>query len=156
MNRVRWTALFVRGMGLSIASLAGMLLIDLPSFYQSEVEFQSKAISTTGTVVGAVEKKEYSGGGVVPLTVTTKYIATVEFQTNQGKSVEFTTNSACSSRRDCENKLISVLYDPDFPSKARVDSGATPEGMAQGRLVLSTVFLVVGIAFLGIGLDNPG
>ncbi|MEP0820610.1 DUF3592 domain-containing protein [Trichocoleus sp. FACHB-46] len=139
------------------ASVAGMLLIDLPSFYKSEVEFQSKAIAATGTVIGVAEKKEYSGGGgIVPLTVTTKYIATVEFQTNQRNLVEFTASSACSSQRDCENKLVPVLYNPDFPSKARVDSGATPEGMAQGRLVLSTVFLVADIAFLGMDLGNSG
>lgn len=154
MDHQQWTAFFVRGMGLCVVSLAGMLLIELPSFYRSEVEFQSKAISTTGTVVGAVEKKEYSGGGVVPITVTTKYIATVEFQTNQGKSVEFTASSACSSRRDCENKSVPVLYNPYFLSSARVDSGATPESKVQGQLIFSTILLVVGIAFLGVELEN--
>lgn len=161
MNRKSWieligTGLFllwIRGLGLLAASIAGMLLIKTSAFYKSEVNFQSTAISATGTIVETREKKEqvyyYSGGIPIPAT-TTKYIATVEFLTNRGESVKFTTSSACSSRRDCENKSVPVLYSPSSPSNVRVDSGVAPEGMVLGRLMFSLLFLIAGIALVRV------
>lgn len=146
--------LWIKGFGVLVASFGGIILVQLPSFYKSEVDFQSKAISTTGTVVKTREKREYYGGGIVPLTATTKFISTVEFHTNQGKSSEFTTSAACSSQRDCNNKEIPVLYDPFLPSKARVDSGFTPEGKVKARLVFSTVLLLTGITFIVVVPSN--
>lgn len=146
--------LFMKGFGILAASLGGIILVQLPSFYESEVDFQSKAISATGTIVKTTEKKEYSGGGITPVTSTTKFISTVKFQTNQGESIEFTTTSACSSRRDCNNKEVPVLYNPILPSDARVDSGSTPEGKVKGRLVLSALFLISGIAFIVVEPSN--
>lgn len=140
--------LWMKGFGILVASFGGIILVQLPSFYKSEVDFQAKAISTTGTVVKTTEKREYYGGGIVPLTATTKLISTVEFQTNQGKSVEFTTTTACASQRDCKNKEVPVLYNPFLPSKARVDSGFTPEGKVKIGLAFSTIVLLIGITFI--------
>ncbi|HEY9652753.1 MAG TPA: DUF3592 domain-containing protein [Coleofasciculaceae cyanobacterium] len=149
MNIKRWLKLlWVKGFGILCVSFGGILLVQLPSFYESEVDFQSKAVSATGTVVKTREKTEYFGGGITPGTSTTKFISTVKFQTNQGELVEFTTTAACSSRRDCQNKKVAVLYDPILPLEARVDSGSTPEGKVKGSLVLSTLVLLFGINFI--------
>ena len=75
-----------------------------------------------------------------------RYISTVKFQTNQEQSFEFTTTKACSSLSDCENKTVSVLYDPSHPLDARVDSGSTPEDKLKGNLLFSVVLLLGGVA----------
>jgi hypothetical protein len=133
--------------GICTALLGGIILVQLPSTYEEDVDFQSKAIRATGTVVKIRKETQTHGGGMTPITTTTKYISTVKFQTNQAESIEFTTSSACSSRRNCENKEeVPVLYDPSRPSNARIDSGPTPEGKLKGGLVFGVVFLVSGIA----------
>lgn len=155
MNIKQWLKLlWVKGFGILCVSFGGIVLVQLPSLYESEVDFQSKAISATGTIVKTTEKKEYSGGGITPVTSTTKFISTVKFQTNQGESIEFTTTSACSSRRDCNNKEVPILYNPILPSDARVDAGFTPEGKVKGGLVLSALFLISGIAFIVVEPSN--
>ncbi len=133
-----------KAFGILCALLGGMCLVNIPSLYKSEVDFHSKAIRATGTVVKTRVEIRHSGGA--SSTVFPEYISTVKFQTNQAESVEFTTSSACSSRRDCENKTVSVLYDPSHPKDAIVDSGSTPEGKFRTGMVLSAVFLLLGIA----------
>ena len=136
--------LIAKGAGICIALFGGMVLVNLPSFYESEVDFQSKAIRATVTVVKTrVETQHYVN--ITYVNVSTSYISTVKFQTNQAQSVEFTTTKACSSGRDCENKTVSVLYDPSRHSDARVDSGATPESQLKGSLMFSVVLLLLGI-----------
>jgi hypothetical protein len=141
----------LKGAGILVTALGGALLFQIPSIYRSDVDFRSKAISTTGTIIEVQEEKEeriyYSGGIPIPGTVT-KFISTVNFQTNQGESIEFTTSRACSSQRDCLNKSISVLYDPDSPSDARVDSGTTPERKVRNNFWFSIFLLLPGIALL--------
>jgi hypothetical protein len=147
MNMTRADSLALKGLGILFALGSGVSLVQLPSTYEQEVDFHSQAIRATGTVVKTREETQISGGGgIIPLTTTKKYISTVKFQTNQAESVEFTTSSACSSRRDCENKTVSVLYDPSHPKDAIVDSGSTPEGKFRTGMVLSAVFLLLGIA----------
>jgi hypothetical protein len=133
--------------GICTALVGGIILIRLPFAYKEEVDFQSKASSATGTVIKTEEKVQTSGGvaGIVLPSTTREFISTVKFQTNQAELIEFTTSSACSSQRDCENKKVSVLYDPSHPSDARIDSGLTPEGKLKSGLVLSIVLLLLGI-----------
>ena len=131
--------------GICAALLGGIILVQLPSIYKEEVNFQSKAIRAAGTVLETrVEIRTYSSG--VSTGVAPEYISTVKFQTNQEQSFEFTTTKACSSLSDCENKTVSVLYDPSHPLDARVDSGSTPEDKLKGNLLFSVVLLLGGVA----------
>ena len=131
--------------GICSALLGGIILVQLPSIYKKEVNFQSKAIRATGTVLETIVKiRTYSSG--VSAGVAPEYISTVKFQTNREQSFEFTTTKACSSLSDCENKTVSVLYDPSHPLDARVDSGSTPEDKLKGNLLFSVVLLLGGVA----------
>jgi hypothetical protein len=131
--------------GICNALLGGIFLVQLPYMYKSEVDFRSKAIRATGTVVETrKEMKPITSGGFP--TTTTEYISTVRFQTNQAESVEFTTSSTSSIRRDGKNKEIPVLYDPNRPKAAIIDSGTTPEYRFKGLLLFSVVLLLGGIA----------
>lgn len=155
MNMTRADSLALKGLGILFALGGGVTLVQLPSAYEQEVDFHSQAIRATGTVVKTREETQISGGGgIIPTTTTTKYISTVKFPTNQAESVEFTTSSACSSRRDCKNKEVPVLYDPNRPKDARVDSGVTPEGKLKAGLVFDAVFLLLGIAAVLVPTDG--
>ncbi|NJL79066.1 MAG: DUF3592 domain-containing protein [Richelia sp. RM2_1_2] len=136
------------------ASVGGGLLVQFPSYYQSEVRFEANAVSATGNVIKTREEVEYSGGGIVPLSSRTKYISTIEFQTNQGKSVEFTTSSACSRQQDCENKTVQVRYDPSVPTQARIDSNISFNVRVWSYGVLSLILFLIGIRPLLINLSN--
>ncbi|NJL39493.1 MAG: hypothetical protein HC840_31795 [Leptolyngbyaceae cyanobacterium RM2_2_4] len=158
MNIGRWTnLLLVKGTGIFATVLGGALLLQIPSMYRFDVDFRSKAVSATGTITEVREEKEeriyHSGGIPIPGTAT-KFISTVNFQTNQGEWVEFTTSRACSSQRDCMNKLVPVMYDPDFPSGARVDLGTTPERKVRNNFWFSVFLLLPGIALLLGDVDN--
>ncbi len=131
--------------GICSALLGGIFLVQLPSMYKSEVDFRSKAISTTGTVVETRKEIEHITAGGFP-TTTTEYISTVKFQTNQAESVEFTTSNTSSLRRDGKSKEVPVLYDPNRPKDAIVDSETTPEYRFKGLLVFSVVLLLGGVA----------
>lgn len=143
-----------KALGVFCALVGGMHLVQFPSYYRSEVAFEANAISATGTVVNRREEIEYSGGGLVPLTAKTKYISTVEFQTREGESIRFTTSGrTCSSRRDCENNIVQVEYDPSLPKQARIYSDTALNVRVGSYGVLSLIFFSIGIGLLVI---DPG
>ncbi len=127
MNIGLWgDRLITKGSGVLCMLLGGALLVQLPSIYKSEVDFKSQAIKATGTVVKTrVEEQVIPNGTASRIAV--KLVSTVRFHTNQGKLVEFTTDNACSRLPDCENKTVSLLYNPSLPSQARLDSDLSPE-----------------------------
>lgn len=145
----------MKALGILFASVGGIFLVQLPSYYQSEVAFEANAVSTTGTVIKTREEREYSSGGIIPLTSKIKYISTIRFQTRQGESSEFTTRSACSSRRDCQNKTVKVQYFPSAPDQARIDSDTALNVRIGVRGVLFLMFFLIGIGLLVVNPRSP-
>lgn len=144
----------IRAIGILLASVGANMLFNLPSYYESEAEFEANKVSATGIVVETSEVKSYSGGGIAPLNVARTYNSKVKFQTIQSEWVEFTTSDACWSEQDCEHKTVLVQYDPSLPNRARIQSDAMRDNRARGYIIFSLVPFVVGIAFLVVSLDN--
>jgi hypothetical protein len=155
--------ILTKACGVLCISIGVMLLIGFTSYYQSEVSFKANAISTTGTVVRTKEENQNTGsGGYAPyyggnsyqtLNVTTSYISTVQFQTQQSESIEFTTSGACSSRRDCDRKTVRVQYVSSAPKQARIyaDDSDTALNVRFGVRILFSLFcLSVGLWLLRI------
>jgi hypothetical protein len=136
----------LRIVGELITSFALMQLFGLPAYYRSEVAFESKAIYVPGTVIETTELKTYSSTiGGIPKS-STDYFSTVEFQTQQGKSVKFKTISICSIQWDCAKKNVRVQYDPKSPNKARIDRYYITPEFTTGLLgVIYLIFLSIGI-----------
>jgi Protein of unknown function (DUF3592) len=143
-----------KAMGVFFASCGGVLLVQFPSYYVTEVAFEANKVSATGTVVATSEKQEYFGGVIAVVSSRTIYISKVEFQTLQGKSVEFITSSACSSRQDCDRKTVRVQYDPSVPSQARIDSLAPLNIRIWLYVVFFIIFLSIGIGLLVVDPGN--
>jgi hypothetical protein len=148
MNIGLWgDRLLTKGSGILCLLIGGALLVQLPSFYKSEVDFKSKAISATGTVVQTRAEEQVIANGTAS-RIRIKLVSTVRFHTNQGKLVEFTTDNACSRLPDCENKTVSLLYNPSLPSQARLDSDLSPETQVVWFLFVSSFLLLCGICCL--------
>jgi hypothetical protein len=142
--------------GVFCSSIGIILLIIFTLDYQSEVSFKANAISATGTILRTKEEKHNTGtdsGGYAPhprinwyqpVTGTTSYISTVEFQTQRSESIEFTTIGACFSQQQCKNKTVLVDYIPSAPKQARIhsDNSDTALKVRFGMQILFSLFFI--------------
>jgi hypothetical protein len=138
----------MKAMGVYFASASGVMLVQFPSYYDTEVAFEANKVSATGSVVATREEQEYFGGVIAVVSSRTRYISKVKFQTLQGESVEFTTSSACSSRQDCDRKTVRVQYDPSVPNQARIYSDTTLNIRFGLYVVAFIICLSIGIGLL--------
>lgn len=133
--------------------LAGSLLIQMPSAYQAAVHLKSKGISTTGTVVKIIGKEHYIhqtfGGYYV-----TRFNSTIRFKTKKGETIEFTAGDVCDlespqlgkiDRSACKGTEFPVLYDPDNPHTAKINTGST----LAGSLLPYTFFVLLFVLIFG-------
>lgn len=116
--------------GLGLLAIGGYLLFDSRAFL-------SDAAATSGTVISLVESDE---GGYAPI---------VSFVTGDGESFVLRSNVYSEGWKERQGDIVTVLYDPADPKKAKIDSlfqlwGAT--------LIISGV----GVVFSGVGLGIFG
>jgi len=73
------------------------------------------------------------------------YCPLIEFTTKAGETVIFDTRM-CSSKRPYEpGQSITVIYDPQDPQKAQVDSFL-------GKYIFPAIAVVMGVVFIFLGL----
>jgi serine/threonine protein kinase len=124
------------------------ILSQIPHSYQSAVEFQDTAISTTGIVIKAWKETSVNpGGGIVPTTKSTYYYSIIGFNTLKGQYIEFQASSPCRNIDSCKGKKFSILYDPCKPQKAEVNRGHTPLDKILHLIIFGSFFLCVGIGW---------
>jgi uncharacterized protein DUF3592 len=82
-------------------------------------EFRSTAVATTGTVVGYETHYDTDEG-----RRSETYSPVVRFTAPDGRQVEVRTNVS-SSRRPRVGEQVKVLYQPDDPQDARIDTATT-------------------------------
>lgn len=133
----------------SLSVLLGVcILSQIPHSYQSAVEFQDTALSTTGIVKKAWKETSVTGGGgLVPITTTTSYYSIIGFNTLKGQYFEFQASSPCRDIDSCEGKKFAILYDPCKPQKAEVNRGHTPLDKILPLIIFGSFFLCVGIGW---------
>lgn len=133
--------------------LAGSLLIQMPSAYQAAVDLKSKGISTTGTVVKIIGKEHF-----IPQTFggyyVTRFNSTIRFKTKKGEIIEFIAGDVCDlesgkldkkDRSACKGTEFPVLYDPDNPHTAEINTGSTPAGSLAPYAFFALLFGLTGI-----------
>ena len=118
----RWPLLLVPVgvllVGLSLVGVGGYQAVD-------NVRFPARAEHANGVVVdlARVSKRESRGSGDDRSYVTvTYYHPVVRFLTAREQVVEFRSNSGSSAPTHQVGASVKVLYDPDNPHKARIDS----------------------------------
>ncbi len=104
--------------------------------------FARTAVATTGTVIHVRTQAGYSGPDMEssgPL-----YFPTVRFTTARGQSVEFTPRFGTSLSPHAVGQQVPVLYQPNDPNSARINTVAL-------RRVAPGCVLTVGIVLALVG-----
>jgi hypothetical protein len=108
------------------------ILIVAAAMFISNILFILRAEKTTGTVVGYRTSRNPKGGG--------GEAEIVEFKGPDGKTVEFTEKVYRARLIQREGHTVNVLYDPNKPTRARINSFATLH------------FIPVILAVVGVGI----
>jgi len=109
------------------------ILLISAGMFLSNILFSLRAQRTTGTVVGYKSSRSARGGG--------GEAEIVEFTGPDGKTVQFTEKVYRTRIIQMEGHTVKVLYDPNNPQRARINSFAT-------LYLIPIILAVVGIALI--------
>lgn len=132
---------------------AGAALDHTPSAYQAEVYFKNHALLTVGIIKNTTSHQNCYGPGMgFGYSCSTTYTSTVQFKNTSGETITFSERSICS--KNCKNKPVPVLYDPNQPSNARVGTEVDPNRVAEGWLIFVLLLLFGGIGVFMMLIDQ--
>jgi hypothetical protein len=117
----------------------GFLAIAIPIFVQKR-RFVSRAASATG-VVTDLKSTELQAG-------MQSYNPVVQFQTHDGRMVEFESDTGGPEESYPPGGQVEVLYDPLNPEKAHIKTSFMLWGIPLLFGGLGAVFLVVGVSWV--------
>lgn len=128
----------------------GILLIAIGiAVYVSGERARSSGVIATGNVVGVEEWVDPEGSMYAPI---------VRFTTREGEVVEFTSKTRSRPAEYDPGDVVPVLYSPDAPKEAEIDSAfgrfGAPAILGGVGLVLAVVGAVV--AFVVAKILRPG
>ncbi len=103
------------------------------SFYYDDMELVAKGGQATGTIVALGRYRDDEG--------TVMYKPEVEFRDKGGALHQFTSNTSASSSAGELGGPVEVIYDPDSPADAQIDS-------FMYRYFLPLIFGLLGIIFI--------
>jgi hypothetical protein len=109
------------------------ILLIAAAMFLSSILFTLRAQKTTGTVVGYRTSRSARGGG--------GEAEIVEFTGPDGKTVQFTEKVYRTRIIQREGHTVNVLYDPNNPGRARINSFAT-------LYMIPFILAVVGIGMV--------
>lgn len=150
------------GVGVLIGAVVGLV---------RRSEFLSKAVETQGVVVGHVSDKRdnptFSDNRVIPSSerpgsrrTTTSSSPIIEFQTQEGKTIRFTSGLPSEKVAIKFGKLedngatkVPVLYMPDDPSRAEIKDFFAQTGWIILLIVMGVILTIAGVL---VGLFFPG
>jgi hypothetical protein len=115
--------------------------------FVSNQAFLSSAVSTQGTVIDRVKQAEYLESGNAD-----HWYPVVRFTARTGQVVEFSPPSGSDPPQWPVGRVVGVLYDPDNPQHARIDTAPTRWGWS---VLVNAMLVALGlglccIAFLGV------
>lgn len=119
-------------MTIIICAVVPILLLSMWMFV-GNILFTLRAERTTGTVVGYQTRRGNKGGAT--------QAEVVEFQGPDGKTVQFVEKTSRSRFIMNTGHEVNVLYDPDKPEKARINS-------FWGLYFFPITLLIVGLVLL--------
>lgn len=124
--------------------LVGLLLGAIAVFILMRTRaFLSVAQEAQGTVVQMIYSSDSDGGGYAPVFT---------FRTITGQDITKSENLYSNPPQFKEGQVVSVLYDPEDPSRARIKKGFNLYFAPALLGFLGSVFGCIGIILLGIQL----
>ena len=130
--------------GMVVLMLVGVgMAVGAGAWYLSNRAFARKGMRAEGTVIAVLKGHRYSRR-----QWRTTYTPSIQFETAQGQSVIFQGPSGSSGHR--VGGKVRVLYDPDEPTKAKIDTFAA---LWLGPIILGGMGVVFAI-IAGLSLRN--
>lgn len=116
---------------IGLAMLIGTLLV-----YQNTQSFLATAHVTNGTVIDLVSSRSNNG---------TTYAPVVVFYTQDAKEIVFTSSSGSNPASFDINERVEVLYQPETPNDAKINSFFSLWGLCMIMGFLGFTFFAVGL-----------
>jgi uncharacterized protein DUF3592 len=110
------------------------------AIFWSNYQFKLKASSTTGTITGYVSYQDSDGD--------TLYKPEASFVTSQGENINFTSNVGSSFRGKDIGEKVEILYMPDNPQKAKMNTGSEMWFLPGIFTGIGSVFFAVGVGMI--------
>ena len=123
---------------IGLGMLVGSFLL-----YQNTASFLTNAIKAEGVVVNLVASRSSD---------STTYRPTVRFKTIEGSMVEFTSSTGSNPASYSRGEKVTVLYLPQQPDEARIDSFFSLWGGATIVGGLGSVFFLIGFGMIIYGV----
>lgn len=124
------------------AVIGGAQLVAAYFFYSSTQTFLETAQKTQGVVTDLVRSTSSD---------STTYQPVVEFQIQEGRIIEFTSNSGSNPPSYTRGESVEVLYDPGRPEKARINGFFSLWGLPVIFGGLGAVFFLIGAGMIAYG-----
>ena len=119
---------------LGLAMLAGAFFM-----YSKTQDFMNNALVTEGTVTQLVRSR--SGDSIT-------YKPVVEFKTQSGRLIEFTSSSGSNPPSYSQGEIVDVLYQEGTPEQAKINSFFSLWGLSTILGGLGSLFLLVGFLII--------
>ena len=128
----------------------GAIFFSYISFAGSQ-KFIKNSISADGTVVDIVQQMEHSETNGQTTTNYT-YAPKISFTASDGKQYTFVSSTSSNPSPYHDGQIIKILYDPQNPNNAEINSFFDLWGLSIISLGLGVVFSIIGIT----GVIFPG
>lgn len=111
-------------------------------FIKATQEFLKYAVATEGTVVELVRSRSSD---------STTYSPVVQFKTQGGSIVEFTSSSGSNPPSYSKGEVVEVLYQESSPEQAKINGFFSLRGASTILGGIGSVFFLVGFSIILLG-----
>lgn len=118
------------------------MLIGAFFIYKNTQDFLKDALTTEGTVIELVRSRSSD---------STTYRPVVEFKTQGGSRVEFTSSSGSNPPGYSKGEVVEVLYQESSPEQAKINGFFSLWGASTILGGIGSVFFLVGISIILFG-----
>ncbi len=117
------------------------MLVGAFFMYSNTQDFLSNAVATKGTVTQLIRSRSSD---------STTYRPVVEFKTQSGRLVEFTSSSGSNPPSYSQGEIVEVLYQETSPEKAKIKSFFSLWGGSTILGGMGSIFFIVGFLIISV------
>lgn len=121
------------------------MLLGAGFLFQHTREFVASAEEAQGEVIDLVRSRKRIGSG---MDQSATYKPVVQFSTNDGREVEFTSTTGSNPPAFTRGERVEVLYQPGTPERAKIASFFQLWGMPLIVGGIGAVFALLGLGFV--------
>ena len=130
-----------------IFALIGLaMLFGAYSLYSGTQSFLETAVSTQGTVIDLRRSRSSDGDDT--------YAPVVQFNTNGGESIEFTSSTSSNPPSYSRGEPVEVLYQEDSPYDAKIKGFFSLWGAALIVGIFGAIFFLIGFSIIFFGMKK--